>query len=70
MAGPLYGAVNLVWAIGEAAAGAVTAPFDGGRRLVRGSSGALFSLPELAFFNVRKGSFEPGLIRARQRGAD
>jgi hypothetical protein len=36
----------------------VTAPFDDGRRLRAGFHGAFFSLPELVFANVRKGSFD------------
>jgi hypothetical protein len=37
--------------------GLFAAPFDGGRELRAGWSGALFSLPELLFCNVRKGTF-------------
>jgi hypothetical protein len=60
---PLFGAVNLVYGLGESAVGLLTAPFDDGRRLREGLRGALFSLPELAFGNIRKGSFDG--IRSR-----
>ena len=55
---PVLGALNLGWALGAALPGAAAAPFDGGARLRAAGSGVLFSLPELAFQNVRKGSFE------------
>jgi len=32
-------------------------PLDRGELLTSGLKGAFFSLPELAFFNIRKGSF-------------
>ena len=54
---PLFGAINVVAGLGVAAAGVATAPVDGGARLIAGLRGALFSLPELVFFNIRKGSF-------------
>lgn len=55
---PLYGAANLLVGLGDAGLGVLIAPFDRGRRLLRGARGALFSLPELAFGNIRKGSFD------------
>jgi len=55
---PLYGAVNLAYGLGGAALGLVAGPFDRGGLLREGLRGALFSLPELAFANIRKGSFE------------
>jgi len=55
---PLLGSVNLVAGLGAAAAGVPLLPFDGGRMLVAGLRGAVFSLPELAFVNLRKGSFD------------
>jgi hypothetical protein len=54
---PLLGAANLVAAAGASVAGLVTMPLDHGARLRAGLRGALFSLPELAFVNIRKGSF-------------
>jgi hypothetical protein len=52
--GPL--ALNLVAGVGEIAVGLLRAPADGGRLLLRGVHGALVSLPELAFVNLRKGT--------------
>lgn len=54
---PIFGTANLGYGLAQAGAGFVTAPFDRGERLAEGIRGALFSLPELAFFNIRKGSF-------------
>ncbi|HUP36265.1 MAG TPA: hypothetical protein VNC82_12585, partial [Candidatus Limnocylindria bacterium] len=55
---PILGALNLVTGIGAAAAGLATLPVDGGGLLRAGLRGVVFSLPELAFFNIRKGSFD------------
>ena len=55
---PIFGLVNLTYALGYTTVGAATAPFDHGTRLDAGLRGALFSLPELAWFNIRKGSYE------------
>ena len=55
---PLLGVANLTVGLGDSLLGAFAAPFDGGHRLRRGLRGMLFSLPELAFVNVRKGSFD------------
>jgi len=52
---PLLGLVNLGIGAGASALGIVTLPFDRGRRLVAGARAALFSLPEMAFVNLRKG---------------
>jgi hypothetical protein len=38
--------------------GLASAPFDAGRRLEAGLRGMLWSLPELAFVSVRKGTNE------------
>lgn len=53
---PLAGAINLVYGLGQAVAGIVALPFDHGARLYGGLRGALFSLPELALWSLRKGS--------------
>jgi len=42
-------------------------PVDHGNMLMVGLRGALFSLPELAFFNIRKGSFPEFNRRAPER---
>jgi hypothetical protein len=55
---PVFGAVNLVTGVAASAVGLVTAPFDRGKLLRAGLRGAFFSLPELAFQNIRKGSFQ------------
>ncbi len=55
---PLYGAANLGWATGYTLYGVGAAPFDRGARLRAGLLGAFWSVPELAFQNVRKGSYE------------
>jgi hypothetical protein len=64
---PVLGAANLVAAAGASVAGLVTIPLDHGARLRAGLRGALFSLPELAFVNIRKGSFThaPAMPEAR-----
>jgi hypothetical protein len=54
---PLFGAANLAWSLPQTAFGLLSWPFDAGQRLENGLSGALFSLPELLFINLRKGSF-------------
>lgn len=54
---PLFGLVNLATGLGAGAVGLVTWPVDRGDTLRAGVRGALFSLPELAFCNIRKGSF-------------
>jgi len=55
---PLYGAANLAWASGYTLYGVGAAVFDRGARFRAGLLGAFWSLPELAFQNVRKGSYE------------
>jgi hypothetical protein len=54
---PLYGIANFAVGIGGTLAGIVLSPIDGGATLRAGLDGALFSVPELAFVNIRKGSF-------------
>jgi len=60
---PLFGAVNVLTGLAASAVGLTTWPVDGGETLWAGLRGALFSLPELVFHNIRKGSFEPPLQR-------
>lgn len=60
---PLYGALNVGYGALDAALGVLTAPFDRGARLARGAKGMFFSLPELAFVNIRKGSFDAAGLR-------
>ena len=54
---PVFGAVNLITGMAASVVGLVTAPFDGGKILSAGVRGAVFSLPEVLFQNIRKGSF-------------
>ncbi|MFM8445477.1 MAG: hypothetical protein ACKN9W_19325 [Methylococcus sp.] len=54
---PLFGVINLGYAVGAASVGVFTSPVDGGSGLTDGLSGVLFSLPEIGFWNIRKGSF-------------
>ncbi|MEN8189732.1 MAG: hypothetical protein ABFS19_07785 [Thermodesulfobacteriota bacterium] len=55
---PVLGLINLVYGLLQTAAGVVMAPFDFGDRFGRALDGVIFSLPELFFFNIRKGSFQ------------
>ncbi len=65
---PLFGAANTLVGLLQSLAGLVTLPIDGGATLQQGASGVVSSLAELAFFNIRKGSYyylppgSPGLI--------
>jgi hypothetical protein len=61
---PLFGAVNLLAGLGQSVVGLALLPADRGRTLAGGLQGALFSLPELAFVNVRKGSL--GFVQMRE----
>ncbi|RUM89742.1 MAG: hypothetical protein DSZ23_02860 [Thermodesulfatator sp.] len=54
---PLFGAVNTVWGVFCTAAGVLVMPFDHGGQLRHGFWGIVYSLPELLFSNIRKGSF-------------
>jgi len=54
---PLFGAVNTLAATSQSVLGLMSLPFDEGRGLKIGLRGVLASLPELAFFNIRKGSY-------------
>ena len=55
---PLFGACNIAAGISETTVGLLAAPFDRGHTLWSGIKGVVFSLPELAFLNLRKGTFE------------
>jgi hypothetical protein len=55
---PLLGAANLAAALARSGVGVVQLPFDGGDGLREGLGGALWSLPELFFTNIRKGTNE------------
>ncbi len=64
---PLFGAVNLLWATADAGLGLASAPFDRGRRLERAGKGMLFSVPELFFVNIRKGTFDARTLDLARR---
>lgn len=65
---PVLGTVNVTVAIAAGALGVAMLPFDHGRTLAAGVRGVLFSLPELAFVNLRKGSF--AYVRRADRPAE
>jgi len=54
---PVLGVVNLAAGAATAVAGLLAAPLDRGRLLRAGLHGVFFSAPELAFVNIRKGTF-------------
>lgn len=55
---PLFGAANLGVGLGASLVGLARAPLDRGTALEAGLRGVLWSVPELFFVNVRKGSFD------------
>lgn len=55
---PFLGLINLGYSILHTIGGVVTAPVDRGTHFMRGVKGVVFSLPELFFFNIRKGSYQ------------
>ncbi len=54
---PVFGTINLLYAAFSSLGGFVWFPVDDGELLNRSLRGMVFSLPELAFFNIRKGTF-------------
>ncbi len=55
---PVGGLFNTAAGIGQSIWGFLSWPFDAGRNLQSGAKGILMSLPELLFFNMRKGSYK------------
>lgn len=55
---PVFGLVNAVAGIGQSVYGVFSWPLDSGKNLQSGATGILMSLPELFFFNMRKGSYK------------
>jgi hypothetical protein len=55
---PLLGLANFGFAAGSLVPGLAAAPFDGARRARAAGSGLWYSVPELFFFNIRKGTFD------------
>lgn len=60
VARPLFGVVNLFFGGAQSLIGFGAVPFDRGQRLSRGIRGMAFSLSEVAFISVRKGTFRGG----------
>jgi len=54
---PLQGSLNAATGLAQAASGVFSLPWDNGKRLKLGAGAILVSLPELLFFNIRKGSY-------------
>lgn len=55
---PIYGAFNLLTGVGQSLLGLFEWPLDDGAALHNGTRGLMMSLPELAFVNIRKGSYK------------
>ena len=55
---PLFGAINTVAALGQTLYGLLALPFDSGKNLNSGIMGMAMSIPELVFFNIRKGTYQ------------
>jgi hypothetical protein len=55
---PVFGLVNTAAGIGQSVFGFLSWPFDTGKNIKSGATGVLMSLPELLFFNMRKGSYK------------
>ncbi len=54
---PLYGVINTLYSACYGIYGLAVFPFDRGTRLKAGGLGVLYSLPEMMFVNIRKGSY-------------
>lgn len=54
---PVLGLANAIYGVGYTGMGMFTAPFDKGYRFSKGTETVFYSLPELMFFNIRKGHF-------------
>ena len=57
---PVQGLFNVTYAALHGVAGVINIPFDGGTGLNQAVRGVFYSLPELAFGNIRKGSYSIG----------
>lgn len=54
---PIFGVFNFIAGFAETIYGIVLLPFDKGERFIKGMQGMFFSIPEIFFFNIRKGTF-------------
>jgi len=55
---PFLGFGNLLFSSAYTLYGGLMAPFDAGKSFKKGGMGMVMSFPELAFFNIRKGSYQ------------
>ena len=55
---PVFGLFNTAAGLGQSLFGFLSWPFDSGKNIKAGTTGILMSLPELLFFNMRKGSYK------------
>jgi len=54
---PILGCANLIWSAAHGFAGTVALPVKGGNALRQAARGMFYSVPELFFFNIRKGTY-------------
>ncbi|MBL0955715.1 MAG: hypothetical protein IBJ01_13175 [Leptospira sp.] len=54
---PILGFANIVYGLGYTGIGIIKSPIDKGRNFSEGTETIFYSLPELFFFNIRKGHF-------------
>ncbi len=54
---PILGFANLLWSAAHGLAGIVTLPAEGTEPVQQAARGMFYSLPELVFFNIRKGTY-------------
>ena len=57
---PVQGVFNILYAALYGVVGVVSLPFDGGDSFNQAARGVFYSLPELLFGNIRKGSYSTG----------
>ncbi|GBF42698.1 hypothetical protein LPTSP2_19880 [Leptospira ellinghausenii] len=54
---PVLGFANVVYGLGYTGIGFIKSPIDKGRKFSEGTETIFYSIPELFFFNIRKGHF-------------
>lgn len=54
---PVLGTTNFLWGAASSIGGVLVLPIDNGERLRQGLRGMFYSLPELIFGNIRKGTY-------------
>ncbi|TGM38167.1 hypothetical protein [Leptospira biflexa] len=54
---PIFGLANAIWGLGYTGIGVLKSPMDKGKDFGKGTESIFYSLPELFFFNIRKGHF-------------